>query len=139
MTPEGIQEKFNLYRKWFRTLLIKEFLNLPLIHQQKFLILAERFLKDCKKVHEEAKKIQEKIIKVIVKEVLEPDNKEENYIVCGIPENTNEEIKVIFPVSKPRPKWNEWICCVVYSMDNKIWYSSKEELIGDWDEKRTKA
>lgn len=129
MTPEGIRERFELYRKWFKTLLLKEFLNLPIQSQERFLILVNRFIQDCRKIHEESKSVQEKTIKIITDRVLEPDNKEENYVVCGTVEGTNTEIKISFPSSKPQPRKGKKVLSTVYSTDGKTWYSSKEELI----------
>ena len=76
MTPDGIRERFDLYRKWFNTFLVKEFLNLPTKYQDRFIALIEMFLANCKKMYEEGKKVQEKVIQIIATKVILPDNKE---------------------------------------------------------------
>lgn len=129
MTPEGIRERFDFYRKWFRSLLIKEFMNLPSRYQERFMVLLEKFTRDCKRTLQEGKSIQEKTIKLIVNKVHEPDNKEENYTISGKIEGTENYVKISFPVSKSRPEKGKKLNCTVYSIDGKIWYSSKEELI----------
>lgn len=129
MTPDGIRDKFDLYRKWFRTLLVKEFLNLPTKYQKRFLVILQKFVSDCKKVLEEGKKIKEKVIRITVQRIETPDNREESYIVCGITEDVNEEIRMSFPVSKPKPRVGDRLHHTIFSVDEKIWYSSKEELI----------
>jgi hypothetical protein len=129
VTPDGIQEKFNLYRKWFRTLLVKEFLNLPMKYQDRFLVLLRTFLKDCEKVHKDAKRVQEKVIAIKVTRILSPDNKDENYIICGETDNSQDEIRMSVPVSKPQPKIGAKLYHTIYSINGDVWFSSKEELI----------
>lgn len=129
MTPEGIRERFENYRKWFRTLLVKEFMNLPLTYQERFLVLLQKFIEDCRKVHEEAKSVQEKTIRIIVQEVIGPDNFAENYVVVGKIEGTESIVRVLYPVSKPMPKQGKKVSSIVYSIKGDVWYSSKEELI----------
>ena len=70
MTPDGIRERFDLYRKWFNTFLVKEFLNLPTKYQDRFIALIEMFLANCKKMYEEGKKVQEKVIQIIATKVI---------------------------------------------------------------------
>lgn len=122
MTPDGIQERFELYRKWFKTLLVKEFLNLPTKHQRKFLAIAEKFLKDCRRIHEEGKEIKEKTVKVIVSKVLPHE-------IHGIVEGSQKEIKMRLPTTKLAPKPGAKLNHIVFSIDEDVWYSSKEELI----------
>ena len=129
MTPDGIRERFELYRKWFRTFLVREFLNLPAKYQERFMALLTQFVEDCKRIKEEHKQIKEKTIKVIIERVETPDNKEEDFIAYGKHEESDDEIRLRFPVSKPRPKIGKRVRHVVYSTDESVWYSSKEELI----------
>jgi hypothetical protein len=131
MVPDGIREKFDLYRKWFKTLLIEEFLNLPTQHQEQFLVIVQKFLDDCKKVHEEGKSIKERIIEIKVKRIAPELMKNKGtYFVFGTCNESEEEIKIVFPIKKPQPKIGDKIYHTVYSMgDETIWYSSKEELL----------
>jgi len=129
MTPDGIRDKFEFYRKWFRTLLMKEFLNLPTKYQDRFLVIADKFLKDCHKVCEEGKKIKEKMIKISVIEVQIPDNKEENYIVCGKSDSVHDIVRMSFPATKSHPSIGQKLTHTVFSADGEVWFSSKEELI----------
>jgi len=129
MTPEGIRERFENYRKWFKTLLVREFLNLPFTYQERFLVLLQKFIDDCRKVHEEAKHVQEKTIRIVIQEVMDPDNSAENYVIVGKIENTESVVRVLYPVSKPMPKKGKKVSCIVYSIKGDVWYSSKEELI----------
>ena len=129
MTPDGIKDRFDLYRKWFHTLLVKEFLNLPTKYQDKFIVLVEKFLSDCKRTFEEGKNVQERIIQLTVTKIILPDNKEESYVVCGKSPDSDEEIKINFPIRKPHPKTGAKLYHTVFSLDGTVWYSSKEELI----------
>jgi len=128
MTPNGIKERFEFYRKWFRTLLINEFLNLPSEYQKRFIKLSEKFLDDCRKVQKEGDAIKEKNINVIVSDA-DVDTKDENYKVYGKIEDTETEISFKFPFTMACPKTGKKIPCVVYSLDGNTWYSSKKELI----------
>jgi hypothetical protein len=129
MIPDGIRERFEYYRRWFNTFLIKEFLNLPIKYQERFLVLLQKFTEDCKKIHNENKRIKERIICIKVEKILSPDNKEESYIVCGKTDESDDGIKLLLPINKPKPKIGSNLYHTVFSMDEKIWYSSKEELI----------
>ena len=128
---DGIRENFDLYRKWFQTLLVKEFLNLPSKYQERFLVLVQKFIDDCKKIHEEGKKVKERPLKIIIEKVLTPDNKEEKYIVCGHAPDVEKEIRISYPKTERGsiPEIGAKLCHVVYSLDNSIWYSSKTELL----------
>ena len=123
------KERFELYRKWFGTLLVTEFLNLSKKQQERFIILVDKFLKDCRKVHEEAKKIMEKDIEITITKILTPDNKSESYIVVGRTSKSSEEIKLKYPFPVKRPVLGDTLTYTVYSTDGEMWYSSKEELI----------
>lgn len=129
MTPDGIRDRFDLYRRWFYTFLAKEFLNLPTKYQQRFMTILQKFTQDCNKILEEGRKIKEKQIYVTVERVLSPDNKEESYTVCGKIEDAADEVRMSFPISKPKPKTGDRLCHTIFSLDEKVWYSSKEELI----------
>ena len=100
MIPDGIREKFDLYRKWFRTLLIKEYLNLPALYQERFLIIVQKFLDDCKKIHEESKAVKERVIEITVKRVVpefleEVMENKDTYEVFGTCADSEDEIKII--------------------------------------------
>ena len=123
------KERFEFYRKWLKTLLVKEFLNLNLKQQEQFLIMIAKFLKDCRKVHDDAKKIMEKIIEISVTGILSPDNKTEDYIIVGRTVESSEDIKIGYPSSIKKPSIGDILTHTVYSVDGEIWYSSKEELI----------
>lgn len=129
MTPDGIKEKFELYRKWLKSLLVKEFINLPVKHQENFLALINNFVADCLKIMEEGKEIKEQIIKVEVTKIEIPDNKEENFIVYGKTEKSNDDIKMRLPIDSPRPKLGAILYHTMFSLNGEVWYSSKEELI----------
>jgi hypothetical protein len=129
MTPDGIRERFDLYRKWFNTFLVKEFLNLPTKYQDRFIALIEMFLANCKKMYEEGKKVQEKVIQIIATKVILPDNKEESYVVVGKSSDSEDEIRINFPIRMPHPKIGAKLYHTVFSFDGEVWYSSKEELI----------
>jgi hypothetical protein len=134
MTPDGIREKFDLYRKWFRTLLIEEFLNLPTQYQERFLIVVQKFLDDCKRMYEEGKAVKEKIIEITVQKVVpefleEVMENKDTYFVFGTCNESENEIKIVFPIKKPRPKIGDKLHHTVFSLDEVVWYSSKEELL----------
>jgi len=129
MVPDGIKERFELYRKWFRTLLIKEFMNLPQKYQERFLSLIKEFTENCNKVFEENKVIKEKVIHIVVTDVLSPDNKQESYVICGKSSELKDEVRMSVPINKPKPKIGAKLYHTVFSLDEVIWYSSKEELI----------
>jgi hypothetical protein len=119
-----LKEKIDLYRKWFSTLLIKEFLNLPFGEQSKFLAIAEKFMADCKRVHEEARDVKEKTVQFQVDRILPNDD---YHIIIGEIEKT--EVRVRYPTGMAIPKTGDKITWVLFSFDEEIWYSSKEELI----------
>jgi ribosome biogenesis SPOUT family RNA methylase Rps3 len=132
MTPD--KERMELYRKWFKTLLVKEFLNLPIKQQTQFFILSDKFIKDCRKIHEDAKKIQEKPVHINVTEILNPDNPSENYIIVGIvqdvpPPHCMMKVRIEYPSGVKKPNVGDVLSHTVYSVDGEIWYSSKTELI----------
>ena len=119
-----LKEKIDLYRKWFSTLLIKEFLNLPFGEQSKFLAIAEKFMADCKRVHEEARDVKEKTVQFQVARILPNDD---YHIIIGEIEKT--EVRIRYPAGMAIPKTGDKITWVLFSFDEEIWYSSKEELI----------
>lgn len=128
MKINKIKEQLEKYKKWFKTLLMKEFLNLPLEKQKEFIIIAEKFLQDCRKIHEEAAHIKERIFQIKVSNILTPTtDSHKEYIVVGIVEKN--EIKIKFPLSQPKPKIGSTLTCVLYSVDSQNWYSSKTKLI----------
>ena len=134
MVPDGIREKFDLYRKWFRTLLIEEFLNLPTQYQERFLILVQKLLDDCKKMFEEGKAVKERVIEITVKKVVpefleEVMENKDTFYVFGTCNEIEGEIKIVFPIKKPRPKTGDKLHHTVFSLDKTVWYSSKEELL----------
>lgn len=134
MVPDGIREKFDLYRKWFRTLLIEEFLNLPTQYQERFLILVQKLLDDCKKMFEEGKAVKERVIEITVKKVVpefleEVMENKDTFYVFGTCNEIEGEIKIVFPIKKPRPKTGDKLHHTVFSLDETVWYSSKEELL----------
>jgi len=132
MIPDGIEDRFNLYKKWFKTLLIKEFLNLPTAYQKNFIVISEKFLEDCKKIHKEGKVIKEKVIKLTIYDIFPISNEipgrgtdEKFRVYCKSSELID---KVVLPMTK-EPKIGDKLCHTVYSLDGTIWYSTKEELI----------
>lgn len=134
MVPDGIREKFDLYRKWFRTLLIEEFLNLPTQYQERFLILVQKLLDDCKRMFEEGKAVKERVIEITVKKVVpefleEVMENKDTFYVFGTCNEIEGEIKIVFPIKKPRPKTGDKLHHTVFSLDETVWYSSKEELL----------
>lgn len=128
ITSRIIKKKFELYRKWFYTFLATEFLNLPVKEQEKFLIISKKFLQNCERVHEEAKNIIEKIFSIHIKKIESFNNKGENCIVIGEIMEINERVKISLPITYI-PKIGESIDCVLFSLDKKSWYASKEALI----------
>ena len=128
MKINKINEQFKKYKKWFEALLMKEFLNLPLEKQKEFIVITEKFLQDCHKIHEEAAHIKEKVFQIKVSNILTPTTDSHiEYILVGIVEKN--EIKIKFPLSQPKPKIGSTITCVLYSVDNQNWHSSKTKLI----------
>lgn len=129
MVPDGIKERFEFYRKWLKTLLVKEFLNLPSKYQEQFLSLINEFVENCKKIQEESKVIHERIIQLKVTDVQSPDNKEEKYTVLGTCSDLKNNVKYSLPITKPKPKIGAKLYLTVFSLDKIVWYSSKDELI----------
>ena len=129
MIPDGIKERFEFYRKWFKTLIVKEFMNLPMKYQDQFIVLLNDFIENCKKIREESKAIQERIIQITVIEILSPDNKQENYIIHGKCSELKDIVKMSVPITKPKPKMGAKIYHTIFSLDKVVWYSSKDELI----------
>jgi hypothetical protein len=125
MIPEIIKDKFDSYRKWFGTIIVKEFMNLPHKHQEKFLHLAEKFINDCRKVYTEHNKILEKTIIISVLDIHQDDH---NKLLTGKIEGSFNQIKIIVPKSFKTKKGNK-IRHIMYSLDKEIWHSSKEQLI----------
>jgi len=129
MIPDGIKERFELYRKWFRTLLVKEFMNLPSKHQMQFIGLIKDFIENCNKVYEDQIDIKERVINLTVTKVLSPDNKQESYVICGKSSELKDEVRMSVPINRPKPKLGVKLYHTVFSLDEIVWYSSKEELI----------
>lgn len=117
------KERFEFYTKWFKTLLIEEFLNLSLDYQKKFIVMINKFVKDCQRIHKEAINIKEKSIKVYIKDI------SKDLIIKGQVEKTGDNIEMSYPSFLKKPSIGDIINCTVYSMDGEIWYSSKKELI----------
>ena len=126
ITPDGMKERFEFYQKWFNTFLVKEFMNLPLKEQEKFILLTHKFMEDCKKVNKEAHQIKEKIVIMEVKTV---EEKQENFIIIGYIAEIGKDFRVLFPASKNIPKKGDYLTCTLFSINGKMWYSSKKELI----------
>jgi hypothetical protein len=118
------QKCFELYRKWFNTLLVKDFLNLPYKDQSKFMAMVDKFSKDCAKVHEEAKVIHEKTIKINVQKILQKDD---TYTIIG--SIGDIQIPIKYFKADDLPAIGSSFCCIIYSSDEENWFSSKEELI----------
>jgi len=129
LTPEGLKKQFDNYRKWFSTLLIREFLNLPIKEQNKFIIMVERFLLDCRKVYKEATQVTEKIIIIRITEIEPPDNRDEDYKIIGIIKDTEKKVEIKNPATIPLPEIGSNVTTTLFSLDKKTWYSSKQELI----------
>lgn len=125
MIPEVIKDKFDYYRKWFSTIIAKEFMNLPHGYQEKFLLIIEKFIQDCRKIHEEHTYITEKTIIISVMDV---QINEDNKLLTGKIDGSFNQIKIIVPKSFKAKKGNK-IRHIMYSLDKEIWHSSKEQLI----------
>lgn len=115
------KDRFDQYRKWFRTLLIKEFLNLPFKEQNKFIAIVEKFIIDCKKTHAEAENIKEQFVHLTVEST-------EGGILTGKIVETGDLIRIDFPPTA-RVSIGDILELTVFSMDGETWYSSKQELI----------
>ena len=119
-----MNERLNYYRKIFKTLLIKEFLNLSFKDQEKFMLIADKFVTDCKTLHKEAQEIKEK---TIIVSVLSVDSGEDSHTITG--RCNGDAIKMNIPKWMKKPIPGGTVSCPVFSNDGDIWYSSKEELI----------
>jgi hypothetical protein len=122
MTPSRLKERLNYYRNWFETMKVKEFLNLPVKDQNSCLAIIEKFVDDCKKIHEEARHIKEKMVRLTV----------EDYVIgkkiIGSFE-TGGTVEIELPEYMPLPVMGDIITCTLFSLDGETWYSSKTELI----------
>lgn len=127
MVPNIAKEKFNYYRKWFRAFLAKEFIGLPYKYQDRFIVLVEKFLQDCKKIHSEHESLKEY---TVVISVIDIQVSEKNKILTGkIVESLNQtNMKIIVPKDF-KAKKDSKIRHIVYSLDGKTWYSSKKQLL----------
>lgn len=130
MIPDGLKDRFELYRKWFKTLLIKEFMNLPTRFQERFIVMVEKFLEDCRKIHEEGKIIKERLIELTINDkFLNTKSEDEPWIIyCTSPE-LKHRVTISLVDYKNEPKIGSKIHSTVYSIDGTEWFSSKEELI----------
>ncbi len=124
MNINKIEKRFDKYKRWFKTLLMKEFFNLPIEKQKIFISIAEEFLVDCKRIHHEANNIKEKTFQIKIERII--DISPEKYVVVG--KIDRNEIKIPFPSTEKKPPMNGTITCVLYSIDEQIWYSSKTRL-----------
>lgn len=118
------QEQFEFYKKWFNTLLVKDFLNLPYKEQSKFMVMVDKFSKDCAKVHEEAKVICERTIKVHVEKIIKNDA---SYTVIGSIGDIQVPIKYLKDYDLPAI--GSSFPCIIFSSDEENWFSSKEDLL----------
>ena len=125
MSKKENRKHFINYEKWFKTLLIKEFLNLPVREQQEFIHLTEKFLQDCRNSHKEAQNIREKVFQIKIEKILTSDTKKYT-VIASIKEN---KVKIEIPASEPKPIVGKSITCILYSIDNQTWYYLKEKLI----------
>jgi hypothetical protein len=125
MNIDRINEKFSTYENWFKTLLLKEYFDLPLEKQKEFITLVENFLIKCKKINKEAENIKEKVFPAKVKDVITLHTG--NYLVTGF--INKKEIKAIFSSSEPKPLKEKPLNFILYSINGVDWYSSKKKLI----------
>lgn len=130
-TIELIKKKFEVYQYWFKSLLLKEFMNLPIKYQNKFIILVESFLKDCKDLYNEAQNIREKNIEIKIIDIIVPDEDKDYYTVIGYTKEGEREFKIIYPKENSEiiPEMGSKTICTLFSIDSIHWYSSKEDLI----------
>lgn len=130
-TIELIKKKFEVYQYWFKNLLLKEFINLPIKYQNKFIILVESFLKDCKGLYNEAQNIREKNIEIKIIDIIVPDEDKDYYTVIGYTKEGEREFKIIYPKENSEiiPEMGSKTICTLFSIDSIHWYSSKEDLI----------
>lgn len=125
MNIKKLDKKFTEYKKWFQTLLMEEFFNLPFKKQKEFIALAEDFLQKCKKINEDAESIIEKKFRVRIQNITSLHTKD--FLVTGFIQE--KEIKIVFPSSEPKPEIGGFVDCILYGIDNLNWYSSKRELV----------
>ena len=125
MNIKKINEKITEYKKWFQTCLMEEYFNLPFEKQKEFITMIKDFLQKCEKINEEAKNIKEKKFQIKVLDVTPLHTKD--FLVTGFIQN--QEVKTVFPSSEPKPEKGGFVDCILYSIDDRNWYSSKEELV----------
>ena len=124
MTSDTMRAKLDLYRRWFKTLLVKEYLNLPSKYQERFLTIAEKFLQDCRRVFEEHKQIMERSVIVTVTSI---EKGQSGYMVTGeLEEAKGEVVKLLLPSEAHK---GSKIRHTLYSFDGETWHSSKEKLV----------
>jgi hypothetical protein len=130
ITSKRIKQKFEDYRKWFFTFLAKEFINLPLKSQDRLLIIVKKFVENCERVYEEAKNIKEKSFIINVKEIETRRRgiKANACVMIGNVLEINKEIRISLPLTQA-PGVGDNIECILFSLDEESWYSSKEALI----------
>lgn len=127
VTINSLKEKFEYYRKWLDSLKMKEFFNLPVKDQNRCLALFEKFLEDCKKINKEAKEIVEKTVVIKIVSVIE---NEKNLLISGLIEGAENTIEMTMTKEAGKEmKEGCTINCVLFSLDEDVWFSSKEELI----------
>lgn len=126
MNINNLSEQFKTYKKWFNTLLMKEFFNLPFEKQKEFITIAEEFIQSCNRVHKEAKDITEKTFTIKIKDIIVQNSNKDKHLIIG--EIEGKEIKIEFPSSEPVPKTGSSMSCLLYSIDNQTWCSSKTLL-----------
>jgi hypothetical protein len=125
MIPDGIRERLSHYQGWFKTFLVKEFLNLPYNQQEKVLRMIEDFKKEAIRIHEEAQFIKERTITLKIEQIKESGDWVQAIGFC--PE-INDEVCVNYPI-KNAPLKGKKVIHTVYSLNKKDWYSSKELLL----------
>jgi hypothetical protein len=127
MIPEDVKEKFEWYRKWFNTLVRKEFINLPSEHQKRFMDLLEKTKNECGKYYNEHKGIKEKILKF---KIMRTEDFDESSIkIYGRTNELEGDCVMVYPKSFKAPLAGEVRHFMLYSLDGTSWYASKEELI----------
>lgn len=125
MIPDGIREKFLQYHKWLKMILKGDFINLPFRQQEKFIVMIESFLEHCRVIHKESEAIKERTIVLKIEQVIEEKN---GVSVIG----TDPQVRGIISIKYPKethPPIGKKVIHTVYSLDGKIWHSSKEHLI----------
>lgn len=131
MSPTGMKEKFEIYRTWFKALMMKEFINLPAKYQDRFIAIVDRFLKDCKRLRKESEEIKEKDVEITVdawhrgKDELTGHGTAKGATIVG--SGSGNKIMINLPLSWDTNR--NVVNWTVYSLDGETWYSSKTELI----------